>query len=284
LQLFFKFTVIARSQKWEAVSIVQGIRSYYPLLGTRGVFQLAKSRFLRRPIQIQVSAPGILHPIHLRVGTSDISLFRDIVLNKEYEWELPAAPRVIVDAGANIGLSSIFYANRYPEARIICVEPEPFNALMLRKNMAYYPNSVVVEAALWNKNEPVSIVDPGLGEWGFRTIPKGSSARGITVDRLMDQCSIDYIDLLKADIEGAEREVFENPSKWIDRLGAIVIEPHDRFKVGCSRALYLATPDFAIEGRRGEMVFLARDRKAQLIESTICSATRPQSRENIGKP
>jgi FkbM family methyltransferase len=222
------------------------------------VLLLAKARLLQKPVEIQVSAPGVVHPIRLRVGTSDVSLFRDILLHQEYEWELPAAPRVIVDAGANIGLSSIFYANRYPHARIICVEPEPANAMMLRKNMAYYPNSMVVEAALWNHNEPIGMVDPGLGEWGFRTIPGASGVRGITVDTLMAECAIDYIDLLKVDIEGAEKEVFENPSKWIDRLGVIVIEPHDRFRPGCSRSLYLATRDFDVERRKGEMVFLAR--------------------------
>jgi FkbM family methyltransferase len=240
------------------VSIVEGIRSHYPLLGLRGVLILAKARLLQKPVETQVSVPGIMHPIHLRLGTSDISLFRDILLNKEYEWELPTAPHVIVDAGANIGLSSIFYANRYPHARIICVEPEPSNVVMLRKNMAYYPNSTVMEVALWNHNEPIGVVDPGLGEWGFRTIPVSSGVRGITVDTLMAECGIDFIDLLKVDIEGAEREVFENPAKWIDRIAAIVIEPHDRFKPGCSRSLYLATRDFDVERRKGEMVFLAR--------------------------
>jgi FkbM family methyltransferase len=234
---------------------------------------LATARLLHRPIEIQTFAPGIEHPIHLRVGTSDVSLFRDILLNKEYEWELRAAPRVIVDAGANVGLSSIFYANRYPEARIICVEPEPSNAMMLRKNMAYYPNSVVVESALWKANEPISVVDPGLGEWGFRTVSGLSNVRAITVDRLMHQCRVDYIDLLKVDIEGAEVELFADPSCWIGRVGAIVIEPHDRFRVGCSRSLYLATRDFQVERRRGETVFLARTRTSRSAQSSLVAAT-----------
>lgn len=240
------------------------------------MIQLAKARLLRRPIEIAVSAAGIAHPIHLRLGTSDISVFRDVLLNKGYEWELPAAPKIIVDAGANIGLSSIFYSNRYPDARIICVEPEPCNVMMLRKNMSYYPNSIVIEAALWNKNESVRIVDPGVGAWGFRTIPGNSKVRGLTMDSLISEYSIDYIDLLKVDIEGAEREVFQNPSRWLDRVGAIVIEPHDRFKVGCSRSVYLATQDFEVEWQKGEMIFLARNGKPQLTSSAVCSAPAPQ--------
>jgi FkbM family methyltransferase len=231
---------------------------------------LAKARILHRAVEIKVVTPGIAHPIHLRVGTSDVSLFRDILLNKEYEWELPKVPGVIVDAGANVGFSSIYYANRYPQAKVVCVEPESSNAMMLRKNMAYYPNSLVVEAALWSENGPVSLVDPGLGAWGFRTVPGASHVQGITVDRLMDQCGIRYIDLLKIDIEGAEAEVFADPSRWLGRVGAIAIEPHDRFRAGCSRSLFLATPDFSVK-RKGEMVFLARTGTVPPLPSSMHS-------------
>ncbi len=240
------------------MSLLQGIKSCHQVLGSMGVIRLAEARLFRKPVEITVHAAGIARPIHLRVGTSDVSLFRDILLKKEYAWEMPSLPRVIVDAGANVGMASVFYANRYPEAKIISVEPEPWNAEMLRKNMAYYPNNVVLEAALWNENEPVRLLDPGLGEWGFRTVAGGSGVRGITVEQLMRECGIDYIDLLKLDIEGAEVEVLADASRWIGRIGAILMEPHDRFRAGCSRSLYLATPDFEVERRKGEMIYLAR--------------------------
>jgi hypothetical protein len=74
----------------------------------------------------------------------------------------------------------------------------------------------------------------------------------------MEQCGIDYVDLLKVDIEGAEKEVFESSSRWIDRVGAIAIELHDQLKSGCSSAFRDATRDFSYESRKGETIFVAR--------------------------
>lgn len=105
------------------------------------------------------------------------------------EWEHPKSPRVIVDAGANIGLTSVFYSNKYPRAKIFAIEPEPSNFELLKKNTASYTNVVRIQAALLRENEPVGFFDPGAGFWGFRTaesesesaVPRGY-ARGLTLD------------------------------------------------------------------------------------------------------
>ena len=60
------------------------------------------------------------------------------------------------------------------------------------------------------------------------------------------------------DIEGAEKEVFENASSWISRVGVVEVEMHDRLKPGCSQAVYGATKGFDHEFRKGETVFLVR--------------------------
>ena len=74
----------------------------------------------------------------------------------------------------------------------------------------------------------------------------------------MRRSSIKHIDLLKIDIEGAEKEVFEHSSMWIDQVGALVIELHDRFKDGCSSSLYSATRDFRCVRSKGESLFFIR--------------------------
>jgi FkbM family methyltransferase len=76
---------------------------------------------------------------------------------------------VIIDAGANIGLTSVVYANRYPEARVIAIEPEVSNFQLLKENAASYPNIELVHGALWKENTKLRILDPGSGSWAFRT-------------------------------------------------------------------------------------------------------------------
>jgi len=247
------------------VSILQGIKSSYTLFGLYGVLLVVKARLLRRPIQVVVSKPGA-HPLYLRLRTTDISLFWDILVNDEYDWKPNLMPRVIVDAGANIGLTSVSFANKYPEAKIFAVEPESSNYEILTKNTAAYPNIVPVHAALWKDNEDLNLVNPGGGHWGFQARElaqtdyreKCKHVVGMTVDKLMSDYRVSYIDILKVDIEGAEKEVFEDSSRWIDRVGVIMIELHDRLKVGCSRSVYSAVRDFECEWRKGETTVLAR--------------------------
>jgi FkbM family methyltransferase len=248
------------------MSIAKGIQSSYALFGARGVALVAKARLLRRPIEASVSVAGMKWPVQIRLRTTDVSLLSEIMLqNAEYDLELPAAPRVIVDAGANSGLTSVFYANKYPQARVVAIEPERSNYQILLKNTAPYANITCIRAALWKTDTTITIADPGSGNWGFQTLEQGlqgdtshNEVKAITLSSLMAQLSIDYIDFLRIDIEGAEKEVFDDASSWIDKVGVVGIELHDRLKAGCTRSVYLATKDFQWELRRGETVFFGR--------------------------
>ena len=88
--------------------------------------------------------------------------------NTDFEVEKP--PRTLVDAGANIGLASLYFANRFPSANIIAIEPEQSNFDLLRKNVAPYETITPIRAALWHENGIIKLVDPErLGKWGFMT-------------------------------------------------------------------------------------------------------------------
>jgi hypothetical protein len=96
---------------------------------------------------------------------------------------------------------------------------------MSAKNTAPYDNIVCLRAALWKDDRNITISDPSLRHWGFQTSEcvqtgRSTEAEGITIHSLMARFGIDYIDFLRIDIEGAEREVFESAPPWIDRVGA----------------------------------------------------------------
>lgn len=74
----------------------------------------------------------------------------------------------------------------------------------------------------------------------------------------MRDYKLNHIEILKIDIEGAEKEVCESASAWIDKVGMMAIELHDRHKAGCSRSFYNATNGFDAEINRGENVFVVR--------------------------
>jgi len=239
---------------------------YRQLLGFRGFWLAVRSKLSKRPVVVAAQPPQFSHPVYLRLKSSDLTTCRKVLLDTEYEFQLTREPAHIIDAGANVGLASVFFARKHPHARIIAIEPESSNFDLLRKNVAPYPNIVPLRAALWNKDTDLELVDPGIGHWGFRAQSEGGTTAGrvvekvpgVTINGLMASHGLDYIDILKIDIEGGEKELFAHPPEWIDKVGVIMIELHDRYEVGCSRNFFLATRVFEFEAHRGENVLLAR--------------------------
>lgn len=243
---------------------------YHHVVGLRGLLSAVKGKTVRMPILLEMKRPDVRHPFYLRVPSTDVWVFEQIFIQQEYDFEVARTPGTIIDAGANIGLVSIFLANRFPGARIVAIEPEESNFEVLQKNVLPYGNITALHAALWHENRKISLVDPSLGHWGFMTQDSGDGeesfgevmhpVQGLTLDRIMKDLGIDHIDILKLDIEGAEREVFKDPSPWLEKVDALIVELHERLKPGCNRSFYNSTVGFDQEWLQGENVYLARDR------------------------
>ncbi|HLH83376.1 MAG TPA: FkbM family methyltransferase [Trebonia sp.] len=220
----------------------------------------------------KAAVPGSDIKVFLRLGSSDISVFNGIFRWHEYGWDLPRQPRTIIDGGAYIGLSAIYFTMRYPGVRVIAVEASERNFELLVRNTSAFPNIEPVHAALWPQPGTLTLTDPGTGLWGLqvRDAAEAASAapdiagrpdgsvRAITIADIIRDHGLARVDLLKVDIEGAEKELFSAPEPWLAQVDAICIELHDWFKAGCTRTFFAAVPEFGIEAWRGENVLVAR--------------------------
>ena len=222
-------------------------KRYIRWLGlVRGVGFIVSSR--RGGKLVSLSIPGIAAPVHLRCRSADLTVLEDTFLRGHYGFSLSANPNVIVDAGAHIGLVSVLFANRYPQCRIISIEPEAGNFRLLRKNTRGYENITAINAPLWSESAALNLNDPNVENWAYRFSSNGHGApNSVTVPQIMNDFDLTHIDLLKMDIEGAEKEVMENSRDWIDCVGAVVIELHDRFREGCDCAFRDAVRRFPYE-------------------------------------
>jgi FkbM family methyltransferase len=232
---------------------------------TRGASLLLTSRRASRLGQrTEVMLPGTDIPLTLRLGTSDISVFKEIFIDLEYGWVFNTAPRVIVDVGGYTGMSAAFFAYTYPEATVIAIEPDAQNYELLLLNTARFPNVHTVRAAVWKESGTISLTDPGFGAWGLQVsesnapVVGGDLIRAVTIDEIRQEFNLDRIHLLKVDVEGSEKEIFSTADSWLSSVDAICIELHDRFKIGCSRSFFTAVQDFPIELHRNEDVLVAR--------------------------
>jgi FkbM family methyltransferase len=203
----------------------------------------------------------IFKPLIIRKDTTDINVFQSIFVFNEFTLPININPKFIIDAGAYTGLSSLYYSLKYPDATIFAIEPENSNFEILEKHTKNNPNIFRINAGLWDKKCFLKIVDRNTGKWGFMVKEASESnydIKAITIDALLKQSGFDRIDILKLDIEGSERELFsKNYNSWIDKVGVIIIELHDRIKDGCTKALYSSiNKDDWKEYKRGEKVIL----------------------------
>src|SRR5215213_9438468 len=98
-------------------SLAKAVQHY----GWRGLYLFGK---LKSGRSTQVRLPGLQEKVSLRKGSSDIPTFIEIFFHREYELKLDFEPRTILDGGANIGLSALYFKSRFPHCRIICIEPD----------------------------------------------------------------------------------------------------------------------------------------------------------------
>lgn len=209
--------------------------------GLKGLITYAK---LKTGNTSSVKIPGTANSVTLRKNTTDVAVFKHIFIQEEYKFKTDLKPKFIIDAGANIGLSSIFFSNQFPSAKILSIEVEKENYTVLVKNTESYPNIIPLNAGLWDKTVALEIVNPEYEATGFMvrettdSNPNGFNA--ISVNEIMDQYQILEVDLFKIDIEGAEKELLTNNTEWIGRTKVIIIELHDRKKEGCSTAFLKA--------------------------------------------
>jgi FkbM family methyltransferase len=170
----------------------------------------------------------------LRNNGSDVQVLATVLKGGEYD--VPGLPwrdlRTIVDAGANIGISTILLARRAPNARILAVEPERSNVAVLRRNVASNALPVkVLSAALWHSTGVLRLAVQNSAMSHSLVSGHGSAAacpevRCIDVPTLLQENGLSDLDLLKCDIEGAEKELFQRAGSWIHRVRHIILEAH----------------------------------------------------------
>jgi hypothetical protein len=127
-----------------------------------------------------------------------------------------------------------------------------------------YPNISIIRAGIWYKATALVIENPEAEKWLLR-VREAEGGDGavdaVTIAEILEQSGADCIDILKLDIEGAEREVFSHNSNWLEKVNLLIIELHDHYKPGCSESVYSAISRYDFKKfQRGENVFLVNNR------------------------
>lgn len=204
----------------------------------------------------------------LRKNTSDFKVFDQIWIEEEFREVMSLIAQndieinTIIDAGANIGLVSLYLKNTFSEAKIICVEPDSFNLKQLKKNVSinHLSNIHFLKGGLWPHDGFMEMdynFRDGL-EW-LRKLTSSKKGTGnipvFTLSTILKKYNLDGVDLLKIDIEGAEEEVFKEGAdyEFLRKTKIVTLEIHDLEKMGHKIINILQVYDFRIH-MSGELI------------------------------
>ena len=185
---------------------------------------------------------------------ADFGVYYQVFINKDYDLSRFALGKrvqalyesmirdgqrpLIVDAGANIGASAVWFASSFPKSKILVIEPAPNNCDLLKRNCASVDYELFA-GGLSSEDGTMYLSDPGCGAWAFRVVEKGSIPVPVfSASKLIDsqivQSKVPFI--CKIDIEGGEDHLFRKDTDWIDRFPLLIVELHDYMLPGGSRS------------------------------------------------
>ena len=201
----------------------------------------------RREAATRVHLDGVPSGFWIRPKGSDLDVVLQIFLARDYDlsWCMPYKLHIqrlcdqireagkvplIIDAGANIGASTLWFAQNFPDCQIFAVEPDQGNFAMLRRNTEHYPNITLFNAGLWDRSTNLSILSESDNSWGRRVEEEHSGKAlvpSVTIPELLAKDANVQPIIVKVDIEGAETALFRSNTEWVDDIPLLIFEPHD---------------------------------------------------------
>lgn len=133
---------------------------------------------------------------------------------------------LIIDCGANVGVSVLYYKQLFPKARVICFEPDEQVFDVLKKNMNVNGLIDVIcrQEAVWVHTDGVSFGSEGADSG---SILRTDNVKRIPSVRLKEVLLAQpRIDLLKVDIEGAECDVLLDCGEALQKVRNLYVEYH----------------------------------------------------------
>lgn len=180
---------------------------------------------------------------------SDYSVFNQMFIKEEYSTvssilnsneEFNSNGSILIDAGANVGFASLYLSQKKSFNKIFCIEPSKSNFEILKKNalsLNTKTDVILLENALAAGENESFVIENNFRDgkdWSLTTShSENGEVQGVTINEIIRDYSLEEITLLKIDIEGAERFIFEETANlsFLDMTKIIVIEIHDEFNI-----------------------------------------------------
>lgn len=159
-------------------------------------------------------------------GPSFYFMYNEIFNHKVYDFKSDKQNPVIIDAGANVGLSTIYFKQTYPGADVIAFEPDSKIFRVLKENISLHEiHDIQLEnRALWKEEGELFFDSEGADAGRISTTPQNKIKVSATV---LSKYLHQHVDFLKMDIEGAEFEVLRECESRLKNVDKLFVEYHN---------------------------------------------------------
>ena len=226
----FRLINLAGNRELPMLQRLRTILQLLPVLGIQGTWSLIVQKLLGRST-VCLRVRGVSVPLFARLNNSDLSVLFQVFRLKECDVKPETPPGLIIDGGANVGYTTAYFAQRFPQAQILAVEPHPGNCDLLARNTRHFPNVTRIQGAIWFRHANLDFVDQSQRAWMTQVHEvvdgRAESIPVFTMPELIDRAGRQRVDILKLDIEGAEQDLFSKGDlRWLDQIGCLIIEVH----------------------------------------------------------
>lgn len=177
-----------------------------------------------RYVETMTSLSGVV--LKIPDGPSFMASWKEIFDQEIYRFRTTSAAPRILDCGANIGVSCLFFKKNYPQARVTAFEPDPQIFACLQHNLrsSGITDIECISKGVWN-SETTLFFHPDGADGGRIEVAGQSAGVEIKTVRLFDYLN-EPVDFLKIDIEGAETEVLLDIAPRLDKVRNLFVEYH----------------------------------------------------------
>jgi FkbM family methyltransferase len=237
---------------------------------------------------VQLDFKGRALPFIFPDSGNMLEHLREIMSGRTYPIAmLPPGYRieVIVDAGANVGASALWFLNTAPDARVVCFEPTAENHRCLAANLSSFPRAETYHWGLFSRERTAELF---LGKSQcmqnslVASVEVGGDSETIELRRAsteFDRLGLKHVSILKIDTEGCEVPIIEDLGDRLAGVDQIYVEYHseedrraidallaDRFSLAFSCAQFV---------HRGVALYLANDLVASVPTLAAMRLPRP---------
>ena len=184
-------------------------------------------RLRSTPRYTRCTTPLLGHDLELLDAASFCSMYEEIFNRQIYKFKSSSDSPHIIDGGANIGMSVIFFKQLYPSSQIIAFEPDNQVFATLQQNVHSFrlDNVTLINKALWSSDTSLDFMAEGADAGRATNLDAAYAVNRVEATALAGFLG-QPIDFLKLDIEGAETEVLSACRCLLHNVANIFVEYH----------------------------------------------------------